>query len=305
MFKNQIKHVAVIGTGVIGISWATFYLKKGLRVNATDPAKDAEQRLRDGIFRHDPQLSQEGLRFEHRLEDAVRGVQFVQENGPERIDIKQALFRDLDRFTPPEVLLVSSSSGIVPTIFQAKAVHQGRILLGHPFNPPHLIPLVEVCGGEKTADNAISQIIEFYRSLGKKPVHLRKEIKGHIANRLQAALWQEAFSLVENGVASVEDIDTAIAEGPGLRWALLGPFLNLHLSGGDGGIKYFLEHLGTPLESWMRDLGKVLISPELIKLLTAGVNDLMANKSLPDLILKRDEMLTRLKELKHNNEEPG
>ncbi|MEP7259439.1 MAG: 3-hydroxyacyl-CoA dehydrogenase NAD-binding domain-containing protein, partial [Flavitalea sp.] len=226
-----------------------------------------------------------------------------QENGPERINIKQELFKQLDAYTPSSVLLVSSSSGIVPTIFQSQAVHPERILLGHPFNPPHLIPLVEVCGGEKTSEEAISRTIAFYASIGKKPIHLKKEVKGHVANRLQAALWQEAFHLVQQGVASVKDIDTAISEGPGLRWALLGPFMNLHLSGGDAGIRHMLEHLGPPMESWMRDLGKVSINDDLINGLTSGVDEMLKDKNLPELIAERDQLLSQIERLKSQTKE--
>jgi len=305
MFEKEIRHVAIVGTGVIGTSWATLYLEKGLRVTATDIAKDAEQKLRAGIYKNAPQLSQELLQFEESLKDAVKDVQFVQENGPERKAFKQELFRDLDVFTPHDVLLVSSSSGIIPTVLQEKAMHPERILLGHPFNPPHLIPLVEVCGGEKTAPGAVLRTIEFYRSIGKKPIHLKKEMEGHVANRLQAALWQEAFYLVKEGVVSVKDIDTAISEGPGLRWALLGPFMNLHLSGGDGGIRHFLEHLGPPLESWIKSLGNISIDDDLINILAEGVKDLLKEKNLSKLIAERNQLLQELKTLKEKTKEFG
>lgn len=302
-FEKEIRHVAIVGTGVIGTSWATLFLQKGLRVTATDITKDAEQRLRDGIHKNAPQLSQKLLHFEENLEDAVKDVQFVQENGPERKAFKQELFRDLDECTSPDVLLVSSSSGIIPTVFQERAMHPERILLGHPFNPPHLIPLVEVCGGEKTAPAAVIRTIEFYQSIGKKPIHLKKEMEGHVANRLQAALWQEAFYLVKEGVASIKDIDMAISEGPGLRWALLGPFMNLHLSGGEGGIRHVLEHLGPPLESWIKNLGTVSINEDLIRVLAEGVKDLLTEKNLTQLIAERDQLLQELKTLKGNTKE--
>lgn len=305
MFEKEIRHVAIIGTGVIGTSRATLYLEKGFRVTATDIAEDAEEKLRDRIFKNAPHLSQELLRFEESLEEAVKDVQFVQENGPERKELKQELFKDLDLFTHPDVLLVSSSSGIIPSVLQEKVMHPERILLGHPFNPPHLIPLVEVCGGEKTAPEAVLRTIKFYQSVGKKPVHLKKEMEGHVANRLQAALWQEAFYLVKEGVATVKDIDTAISEGPGLRWALFGPFMNLHLSGGDGGIRHFLENLGPPLESWIKTLGKISIDDDLINVLAEGVKDLLKEKNLSQLIEERDRLLQELKRLNKNMKEFG
>jgi 3-hydroxyacyl-CoA dehydrogenase len=169
----------------------------------------------------------------------------------------------MDALLPAHVILASSSSGLQMSKVQAACVHPQRVVLGHPFNPPHIIPLVEVIGGEQTSPEAVQQAMDFYAAIGKKPIHPLKEVKGHIANRLQAALWREAFHLVEQGVATTADIDTAIAYGPGLRWALMGPFLNLHLSGGAGGIGHLLDHLGPPIESWWADLGQPAIRPRL------------------------------------------
>lgn len=280
MLYKKIKHIAIVGTGVIGSSWATLFLEKGLRVTATDIAAGAEQKLRNQIFQNAPNLSQELLTFEESLEEAVKNVQFVQENGSEQTDLKQELFRKLDSCTPPDVLLVGSSSGIIPSLLQTGTSYPERILLGHPFNPPHLIPLVEVCGGEHTSDEAVERTIEFYRSVGKKPIRLKKEIKGHVANRLQAALRQEAFYLVQQGVASAEDIDMAITEGPGLRWALPGPFVNLHLGGGSGGARHFLNHFGPAIQSWIKDLVRVTMNKDLIVMLSDEVGKMVQKKNL-------------------------
>lgn len=296
--SNKIKHVAVIGTGVIGISWVTYFLSKGLEVTASDPAPDAEQKLRDGIAFNNPNLSLELLHFEQDVIKAVKNVQFVQENGPERVELKQELFKKLDAATDPSVLLVSSSSGIKASDFQMAAAHPERILLGHPFNPPHLIPLVEVCGGKATSEDAVRRTMEFYKSIDKKPIKLLKEKAGHVANRLQAALWQEAFYLVKEGVASAEDIDLAISQGPGLRWALLGPFLNLHLSGGNGGIRHVLEHLGPPMESWMKDLGKIEINEELIQLMSDELSKVLEGRDISKIIEDRNEVLINLMDMK-------
>src|SRR5258708_30082472 len=175
-------------------------------------------------------------------------------------------------------------------------MRHGRACVGHPFNPPHLIPLVEVEAGHATSAVAIEQALTFYTALGKKPIHIRREVKGHLANRLQAALWREAFYLVEQGIASVEDVDAAIAHGPGLRWALLGPFLNLHLSGGTGGIAHVLEHLGPPLESWWRDLGNLSLNKELNGSIAQGVTEELAGTDLAHLTSQRDELLLALLE---------
>jgi len=302
---GNISKIAVIGTGVIGASWVINFLEKGFQVNAYDVQLDAEFKLREYILRMAPEISQDHLKFERKLEDALKDVQFVQENGPERVDLKESLFEQMDSLTSPEVLLVSSSSGVTPTLFQAKAKYPERILLGHPFNPPHLIPLVEVCGGEKTAEIAISNTIDFYKSIGKKPIRLNKEMKGHVANRLQVALWQEAMYLVKEGVASVEDIDTAIADGPGLRWAFLGPFLNLHLSGGAGGIRHMLEHLGPPMESWMDDLGKISIDQATVELISDKVNEYISQKDIPLMVKERDTLLKELITRKKDTQELG
>jgi carnitine 3-dehydrogenase len=240
---TNVKRVAVVGTGVIGASWVAYFLAHGLDVNATDPSPGAEARLREAVAQHWPTLERFGLaegasldrlRFHDSLEDAVSVADFVQENGPERMDFKIDLFRRMDAAAPPDTLLASSSSGLAISGVQSGCAHPQRVVLGHPFNPPHLIPLVEVIGGEQTSADAIEHTMAFYAAIGKRPIHVKREVKGHIANRLQAALWREAFHLVNEGVASVADIDTAIAHGPGLRWAVMGPFMNLHLSGGTG-----------------------------------------------------------------------
>ncbi|BCX50624.1 MULTISPECIES: 3-hydroxyacyl-CoA dehydrogenase NAD-binding domain-containing protein [Comamonas] len=298
-----IRHVAVVGTGVIGASWAAFFLARGLDVTATDPAPGAEQRLREAVQRHWPTMqrmgladgaSPERLRFDAALERALDGCDFVQESGPERADFKADLYARMDAATPSQVLLASSSSGLPVSGMQARCKTPQRVVLGHPFNPPHLIPLVEVGGGDATSPDSIQRAMDFYAALGKRPIHVRREIAGHIANRLQAALWREAFHLVDQGVASVSDIDTAIAHGPGLRWALMGPFMNLHLSGGQGGMQHLLEHLGGPIESWWRDLGNPAMTEALKDSVVQGVAEARGMRREEELERTRDELLTDL-----------
>ena len=298
-----IRHVAVVGTGVIGASWAAFFLARGLDVTATDPAPGAEQRLREAVQRHWPTMQRMGLvdgaspgrlRFDAELERALDGCDFVQESGPERADFKADLYARMDAATPPQVLLASSSSGLPVSGMQVRCKTPQRVVLGHPFNPPHLIPLVEVGGGDATSPDSIQRAMDFYAALGKRPIHVRCEIAGHIANRLQAALWREAFHLVEQGVASVSDIDTAIAHGPGLRWALMGPFMNLHLSGGQGGMQHLLEHLGGPIESWWRDLGNPAMTAALKDSVVQGVAEARGMRREEELERTRDELLTDL-----------
>jgi carnitine 3-dehydrogenase len=307
----NVQRVAVVGTGVIGISWAAHFLAHGLDVVATDPAPGAEERLRAdvaAIWRTVQPVagaSLERLSFTADAGAAAAGADFVQENGPEREDVKHWLFAVLDEAARPEVVLASSSSGLLPSVIGRGAPgHPERVLIGHPFNPPHLIPLVEVVPGEKTAEEAVEAAIAFYAAVGKKPIRLRQEVPGHIANRLQAALWQEAYSLVERGVATVADIDTAIANGPGLRWAVLGPFLNKHLSGGPGGIAHDLEHLGPPTEKWWRDLGQVTLTPELVAKLVAGVDEELAGMDPAELVARRDVVLNALLAAKAQTELP-
>lgn len=309
MSGSAIERVAIIGTGVIGASWATAFLARGLDVTATDPAPGAEANLRDTVRAHWPAMEAMGLapgasldrlRFTASPEEAVADAHFVQENGPERLDLKQDLFRRLDAAAPLDTILATSSSTIMVSEFQGACTRQPeRVVLGHPFNPPHLIPLVEVAGGQATSASAVELALGFYRAIGKHPIHLRREIKGHVANRLQAALWQEAFHLVAAGVASVADVDAAIAHGPGLRWALLGPFVNLHLSGGAGGIgALFDKPLWAATEGVWRDLGHVSVNAGLATQVVDGVADELALRDQGELVRQRDRVLLALLQLK-------
>jgi carnitine 3-dehydrogenase len=295
------QRVAVVGAGVIGASWVAHFLAHGLDVVATDPSPGAEERLRSDVAAIWPTLqpdaggSPDRLAFTPDAAEAVADAEFVQENGPEREDVKHELFAVLDAAARPEVVLASSSSGMLPSVIaQGCPRHPERVVIGHPFNPPHLIPLVEVVPGEKTSEQAVEAALAFYTAVGKRPIRLRQELPGHVANRLQAALWQEAYSLVDRGVATVADIDTAIAHGPGLRWAVLGPFANQHLSGGPGGIAHVLEHLGPPTEAWWRDLGQVTLTPELMAKIVAGVDEELAGVDPAELVARRDAVLTAL-----------
>ena len=300
-----IRRVAVIGTGTIGASWAALFLARGLEVAASDPAPGAETALRQRIEAILPALQRLGavavaqpanVRFLSNPVDAVRGAQFVQENGPEREDLKRALFVELDQALPPDAIIASSSSGLLMSRLQDACRHPGRCVIGHPFNPPHLIPLVEVVGGAQTSQATIDRTMAFYAAIGKRPIHIRKEVKGHVANRLQAAMWREAVSLVENGVASVADVDEAIASGPGLRWALMGPHLTFHLAGGAGGMDHFMTQFSGPIQDWWQDLGAPVLTPELQRRLIAGVAEEARGRSVDALAKRRDERLLALLE---------
>ncbi len=300
---GRYKKVGIVGTGVIGSSWATYFLARGLDVYATDPAGGAEERLRSLVaeqWRGAKALGMaegaalERLQFSPHLEEVLADVDFVQESGPERLDVKRSIFAALDEVVPGDVILASSSSGIPASEFQTACEHPDRVLIGHPFNPPHLIPLVEVVGGEWTSPQAVEAALDFYHCLGKKPIHIRKEIKGFVANRLQAALWREAFGLVQAGIASAADVDAVIANGPGLRWAILGPFVNLHLSGGAGGMKHVLEHLGPPVDEWWQDLFRTRMTEETKATTLMSVRDETDDLDIDEVVRERDELLVSL-----------
>jgi carnitine 3-dehydrogenase len=304
---KPVTRVAVIGTGVIGASWASCFLARGFDVAATDPLPGAEARLRTAVESHWPTLellglspgaSPDRLRFEPSLEATLEGAYFVQENGPERLDLKHEMYRRMDAAADEDVVLASSSSTMLVSDIQTACRHPERVVLGHPFNPPHLIPLVEVVGGTQTSAGTIDRAMDFYLGIGKRPVRLRKEVRGHIANRLQAALWQEAYHLVDAGIATVADIDAAIAHGPGLRWALLGPFFNLHLSGGAGGMRHTLDHLGPPTEGMWRDLGVVHLTESIKEKVISGTDQELAALDPDEMVRERDRVLVQLLRLK-------
>ncbi|SAK90313.1 3-hydroxyacyl-CoA dehydrogenase [Caballeronia pedi] len=300
-------HVAIVGAGVIGAGWATHFLAHGFSVTATDPGEGAQTRLREWIDDAWPAMerlglangaSRDRLTFTNDIGAAVRDADFIQESGPERADVKRALIAGIEAAARDDVIIASSSSGLSISEIQAGAKHPERIVLGHPFNPSHIIPLVEVGGGKLTRAENIEKAMAFYLSTGKKVIRINTEVKGHIANRLQVALWQEAISLVQRGVASVEDIDTAIAWGPGLRWALLGPFLNLHASGGSGGITHVLRHLGPAQREWSRDLGTYPETDDYIESIASGVEKELQPHDFAEMLRQRDRLLIELMEAK-------
>jgi 3-hydroxyacyl-CoA dehydrogenase len=308
-FEKPIRRVAVVGTGVIGASWAAQYLARGLDIVATDPAPDAEANLRKYVDEAWEQLKEIGLSagasrdrltFTKDMGQALAQADFVQENGPERPDFKMKLFADMDEATPVDSIIASSSSGITPSVMQSDCKHPERVIVGHPFNPPHIIPLVEVVGGTKTSPEAIQQAMRFYSSIGKKAIHLHKELPGHVANRLQAALYREILYLIEQGVLSVEDTDTAVSYGPGLRWGVMGQSLQWHLGGGAGGIDHFMEQLMDPLAAMMKTLGNPEVTPELKQTIVEGVTREAAGRSVDELAREENEVIIGLLRLRAN-----
>jgi 3-hydroxyacyl-CoA dehydrogenase len=310
---RSIKRVAIIGTGVIGASWAALFLAKGLEVVATDVAPDAEASLRHFVEAAWPALrrlglapggSQSNLKFTADLPTAVKNADFVQENGPERIDFKKTLYGQLDELLLADVIIASSSSGLTMSEIQLGCPsHPERCVIGHPFNPPHLVPLVELVGGAKTSEDTIQRASEFYTSIGKRTVRLHKEVPGHVANRLQAALGREVYHLVAEGVVSVADVDTALCWGPGLRWGVMGQVLLNHLGGGEGGIEHFFAQFTGPMTAWWKVLGSPVLTPELQQTLIDGVHAEVGSRSIDELAAQRDEVLLGLLELRANSEE--
>ncbi|MDB5444811.1 MAG: 3-hydroxyacyl-CoA dehydrogenase [Phenylobacterium sp.] len=301
---NSIRSVAVIGTGVIGASWSALFLAQGLDVVATDVAPKAEASLRAFVDAAWPALeglglapgaSRSRLRFEANLEEAVRGADLVQENGPERIEFKRELYAKLDELLPASTLIASSSSGLTMSEIQkACRQHPERCFIGHPFNPPHLIPLVELVGGAQTSEATIERAAAFYDGLGKKTVRLRKEVPGHVANRLAAALLREVMYLVDEDVISVGDIDAAVSYGPGLRWGVQGPMLLSPRGGGAGGIDHWFDQFTGPITAWWKVLGDPQITPQMRAKVTAGVMEEVAGRSIESLEAQRDRELMGL-----------
>jgi 3-hydroxyacyl-CoA dehydrogenase len=313
MSNKPIRRVAIIGTGVIGASWSALFLAKGLEVTATDVAPNAEAALRRFVESAWPALkrlglspgaSQSNLKFTAALAQAVAGADLVQENGPERVDFKQKLYGQLDELLPPDVIIASSSSGLTMSEIQSgAAAHPERCVIAHPFNPPHLIPLVEIVGGSKTSEETIRRAAEFYTSIGQRTVRLNKEMPGHVANRLQAALAREVYHLVSEGVVSAADVDTALCWGPGLRWGIMGNMLLNHLGGGQGGIEHFFQQFTGPMTAWWKVLGQPVLTPEVQKKLIDSVHAEVGSRTIDELAAERDEVLLGLLELRAKAEE--
>src|SRR5246127_3741551 len=312
---KPIRPIAIIGTGVIGASWSALFLAKGLQVVATDPAPNAEAALRKFVDTAWPALqrlglspgaSQSNLTFTADLPKALAGADLVQENGPERIEFKQKLYGQLDELLPPDVIIASSSSGLTMSEIQKGAAsHPERCVIAHPFNPPHLIPLTEIVGGAKTSEATIQRAAEFYTSIGQRTVRVNKEMPGHVANRLQAALAREVYYLVAEGVVSAADVDTALSWGPGLRWGVMGNMMLNHLGGGPGGIEHFFQQFTGPMTAWWKTLGSPVLTLDVQKKLIDSVHAEVGSRSIGELEAQRDEILLGLIELRRKYEKPA
>ena len=304
---TTVRRIAVVGTGAIGASWTALYLARGLDVVASDPHPGAEARLRyyvDTAWQALKVLgvsqkgSPEHLTFTQEPSLAVAGVDFIQECVPEDINLKVRVFAELDAAAPAEVIIASSSGSLSMSMIQSKCVNPERCLIGHPFNPPHIVPLIEVVGGERTSPEAIQRAMAFYRSIGRRPIHVRKEVLGHVVNRLQAALYREVSHLIEQKVVDVSDAEAAVCWGPGLCWGIMGPNLLFHLGGGQGGIDHAIEHLAPHIVEIWRDLGAPELTPGFQKTIVDGVRKEVGSRSLEQLARERDELLVRLLRLR-------
>jgi carnitine 3-dehydrogenase len=300
---GAVQTVAVVGTGVIGAGWAAHFLRMGYDVVAWDPGPGAAERLAALVGNAWPALERLGLhpaaspdrlRFAGSLATAVGDAEFVQESVPEILDVKVALLAELDEVTPPDVVIGSSTSGFTMSDMAVRTKTPGRFVVGHPFNPPYLIPLVEIVGGRCTDHGAVAWAEKFYTSTGKVCLTMDSEVPGFVGNRLQEALWREALHMIDSGQATVQQIDDSITYGPGLRWALMGPMLTFHLAGGQGGMAHMLDHFGPALlQPWTR-LDAPELTPRLRDLVVTGVGESVGDVTVPQLERQRDDFLADL-----------
>ena len=299
----EFQNTAVLGAGVIGMSWAALFLASGRDVAVFDTLPGAEKATRDYVEMAWPALADLGLlkngspgklTFHKSASEAVKDADFIQENVPERFAVKRALFEEIESALKPDAIVASSASGLTLSEMQQGWRRPSRFILGHPFNPPHLIPLVEVLANEATESGVIESAEHFYRDIGKITIRIKREVPGHVANRLQAALWREALHLVKSGVASLEDVDKAVWAGPGLRWAVMGPTMLFHLGAGPGGIASFCERYTASFNRWWDDLGILHLDEALATNLSEGLAASVGGNSTAELSARRDALIIAL-----------
>ncbi|MBM7551340.1 L-carnitine dehydrogenase [Thalassobacillus pellis] len=300
---ETVNKVSVVGTGVIGNGWIARFLAQGYDVIAFDPAEGAESRTRQAVKQAWPSLekigladgaSQNRLCFASTLEEAVAESGYIQENVPEREELKKSVLKDIDHHAKPEAMIGSSTSGIKPSILQDGMRYPERFIVAHPFNPVYLLPLVEVVGGKATEKITIEKATQFFESIAMKPLVVEKEIDGHVADRLMEALWREALHLVNDGIATTEEVDKAIIYGAGLRWAQMGPFLTFHLAGGEQGMRHMLEQFGPALKLPWTKLEAPELTEDLKERVIEGCESYAGDQEIAELERKRNEFLVKL-----------
>lgn len=310
---EDVRRVAVIGTGSVGASWIALFLAYGMEVIAHDPAQGAEDFARDYVANAWPALVDLGvakvnsapferLRFAASAAEAAKQADLVQENVPERPELKARVLQEIDESASEETVIISSTGGIPPSVLQASCRFPARLVVVHPFNPSHLIPLVEVVGGSRTAPSVVDWAMDFARRLGKQPIRVNVEASGHMTNRLQMALVREAVACLVDGIASARDIDAAIRYGLGPRWTLMGPLLTMHLAGGPGGMKGILDHAGAAVEEWWTPRSQPRLTPEVKAQLVAAADEVSDGAAIADWIRWRDDNLVRVIKLQNAGE---
>ena len=300
---KEISKIAIIGTGVIGNGWIARCLAHGMEVVATDPAPGAEEKTREALRLAWPSLEKTGLAvgaspdnlfFEKEISAAVKDADLIQENVPEKLDLKHQVLGEISQHAKPEAIIASSTSGITPSTLQQACRNPEQVLVAHPFNPVYLLPLVELVAGKQTDPQVVKRAEKFYQTISMKPLIVRKEVEGHVADRLMEALWREALHIVNEDIATTEEVDAAIIYGAGLRWAQMGPFLTFHMAGGDAGMRHMLEQFGPALKlPWTK-----LEAPELTETLKEKVIDgcetHAGGSAVADLAHRRDQFLTEV-----------
>ncbi len=291
--------VAVLGAGVIGAGWAAFFACRGLDVRVADPSTGAQAAIDTAMQRARPAMDALGLlsadatvpQLTQDVKQAVADARHIQEALPEQIELKRRVYAEVEASAASDAVIASSSSGVLPSVLQEGLRHPERLVIAHPCNPPYLMPVVEIVGGSQTAPWAIDEAENFYQALGKQTVRLQREVTGHLINRLQAALWREAVHLVAEGYASVADVDRAITQGLGARWAVCGPHEIFHLSGGEQGMAGFLDRLGPAVENWWADLGQPVLDARTRRALIDGMNEAAAGRTPAEMSEARDRRM--------------
>lgn len=303
MSSRKIKTVTVVGTGLIGASWAARFIHKGINVIATDIDAGAEKQFRhlveNGLNQMDKLIASDPkkhgtLRFTTDFNTAVAKADFIQENTPERLDLKRALIKQISEHCENDVIIASSSSYQRPTDIQADAINPSRIIIGHPFNPVYICPIVELVMGEQTSQETLDSAKEFYTEMGMHPLHVKKEIKGYIGNRIQEAIWRECLYMLRDGVATPKDIDDSIIYGFGIRLAFMGNFMVAHLGGGSGGIAHYIDHFGIMGKEPLSYLIGPDITPELRNKMIDGMDEITEGRSIEELEAMRDNSMIEI-----------